>query len=195
MVTKPAEEEEEEEPEFNLFEKRYFVSVPRVDGASDGYILLSNNVDYLLSVLEQTKNAKASKLTETKDYKRVNELLDEMVEKKRVGVRQFGRTDKILETNYEMMRQGKMAQSQTVLARLLNEMFKEGDDDQQRDQKIDGKKMPENYAEQVAPYLGPSGWAMETLNDGWRISGLVLKKNGVSEVVQNPAEDEEKSRR
>ena len=187
------EEKEEEEPEFNLFEKRYFVAVPHNDGAPGGYILLSNNSDYLTKILDQTRNDSASKLTEAKDFKRVNKLLNGMVDQNRVGVRQFGRTDKILETNYEMMRQGKMAQSQTVLARLLNEMFKEGEDDL-RDQKIAGDKMPKNYAEQVAPYLGPSGWAMETFNDGWRISGVVLKKNGVSEVVQKN-QDTEKSRR
>ena len=187
------EEKEEEEPEFNLFEKRYFVAVPHNDGAPGGYILLSNNSDYLTKILDQTRNDSASKLTEAKDFKRVNKLLNGMVDQNRVGVRQFGRTDKILETNYEMMRQGKMAQSQTVLARLLNEMFKEGEDDL-RDQKIAGDKMPKNYEEQVAPYLGPSGWAMETFNDGWRISGVVLKKNGVSEVVQKN-QDTEKSRR
>ena len=187
------EEEEEEEPEFNLFAKRYFVAVPHKDGKPGGYILLCNNIDYLTKVLDQTKVAQESQLTKAEDYIRVNKFLDALVIKEKVGVRQFGRVDKILETNYEMLRQGKMAQSQTVLARLLNEMFKEGEGDEEREQKIDGKNMPENYADAIAPYLGPSGWATETYSDGWRISGVVLKKNGVSEVVQK--QDEEKARR
>lgn len=87
-----------------------------------------------------------------------------------------------------MLRQGKMAQSQTVLARLLNHMLREGEDDEEREQKIDGKNMPANYAKAVAPYLGPSGWATETYSDGWRISGVVLKKNRVGEVVRKQGE-------
>ena len=185
--------EGEEKPEFSLFAKLYFVAVPHPNGKPGGYILLCNNIDYLTKVLNQTKGAAESELTKSKDYIRVNKFLDTLVDKKKVAFRQFGRVDKILETNYEMLRQGKMAQSQTVLARLLNEMFKEGEGDEEREQKIDGKDMPANYAEAIAPYLGPSGWASETYSDGWRISGVVLKKNGVSEIVQK--QDEEKARR
>ena len=177
-----------EEPEFKLFAKRYFVAVPHSNGKPGGYILLCNNIDYLTKVLDQTKSAAESELTKSKDYIRVNKFLDALVDKKKVAFRQFGRVDKILETNYEMLRQGKMAQSQTVLARLLNRMLREGEDDKEREQKIDGKNMPANYAKVVAPYLGPSGWATETYSDGWRISGVVLKKNGGREVVRKKGE-------
>ena len=177
-----------EKPKFNLFAKRYFVAVPHPNGKPGGYILLCNNIDYLTKVLNQTKGAAESQLTKSKDYIRVNKFLDTLVDKKKVAFRQFGRVDKILETNYEMLRQGKMAQSQTVLARLLNHMLREGEDDEEREQKIDGKNMPANYAKAVAPYLGPSGWATETYSDGWRISGVVLKKNRVGEVVRKQGE-------
>ena len=187
------EQDQEDEPEFNLFAKRYFVAVPAPNGAPGGYILLCNNAEYLTEVLDDTAKLVESELNQAPDYKRVQKALSTMVDPQRIGVQQFGRIDKILQTNYEMLRQGKMAQSQTVLARVLNEMFKEGDDEV-REQKIDGNKMPQNYAKDVAPYLGPSGWAMESYTDGWRISGLILKKNGVSEVVQKQ-EDEKKARR
>lgn len=190
------DEEEEEVEQFNLFEKRYVACVPSGDGTDGGYLLICNNDEYLVKILDQASKAEpAALLATTDDYDYVNSVLDSMIDPTKVSVRQFGRTDKILEANYEMMRSGNMAQSQTVLARVLNEVFKDpaADPDSVREQQIDGSTLPPSYSESVAPFLGPSGYAMETLSDGWRITGVVLKKNGGNEVVRK--NDQEKSRR
>jgi hypothetical protein len=49
----------------------------------------------------------------------------------------------------------------------------------------------------MAPFLGPSGWVLETESDGWRLTGCILKKKQVSEVVQksDDAETPVKSQR
>ena len=41
---------------------------------------------------------------------------------------------------------------------------------------IDGSKLPADFQNVVAPYLGPSGWVLETEQGGWRITGCILKK-------------------
>ena len=188
-------DDEEEVEQFNLFEKRYVACVPHGKDGDGGYLLICNNEDYIISVIERAIEAEKSELVDADDFKYVNSVLDSLVDKDRISVRQFGRLDKIFEGNYEMMRKGNMAQSQTVLARVLNQIFKDpgADPDAVRQQQIDGSTLPKNYSEAVAPFLGPSGYAMETKDDGWRLTGVLLKKNGGNEVVRK--NDDEKSRR
>ncbi len=175
----PGQEEfVEEDREFELFEKRYFA-------VHDGYLLIANDKDYFKKVLLQKPKVH---LHETEDYIEVYESLAELTDSKNVSFRQFGRIDRALETNYEMLRQGNMGKSKTVLARVLNKIFEsESDqtvDKQDRVQKLDGSKLPESYADDIAPYLGPTGWVLETEKYGWRLTSCVLKKKQVSEVVQ-----------
>ena len=99
-----------------------------------------------------------------------------------------------------MVRRGEMASSQTVLARVVNQVFKkqaeekaaaegkELDDATVRKQKLDGSKLPENYEVSIAPYFGPMGWVMETHEDGWRITGCIIKKKPLTEVVQKTSD-------
>ena len=166
----------DDDTSFKLFEKR-FVLVER------GFLIIANDWDFIKELMDN----KLANLAEQDDFKLVNQMLEKLADPKRVSAREFGRIDRMVEANYEMMRQGKMASSQTSLARILNQMFKTKEEPSAvRQQKIDGTKLPENYAEEVAPYLGPSGWISESLEDGWLFSGCILKKKGPDELVKNP---------
>jgi hypothetical protein len=174
------EEEEEEEPAFQLFAKKYFV----IHG---GNLLIANDKGYLRKLLSQKK----SKLASAPDYIEVETAIDKLTDGSAVCWRQFGRMDLALEANYEMVRRGEMASSQTVLARVVNQVFKkqaeekaaaegkELDAEAVRKQKLDGTKLPENFEVSIAPYFGPMGWVMETHENGWRITGCIIKKKGV----------------
>ncbi len=161
-----------------LFEKRYFV-------VHKGFLLVANDKNYLKKLL--TANQKI-RLHETEDFLLIKEALGKLTDEKRVSFRQFSRIDRAIETNYEMLRRGEMVQSQTVLAKILNRIFEpekiEDAAQPARVQKLDGSKLPEDFAKSVAPYLGPSGWVLETEADGWKVTGCTIKKKGVSEVVQ-----------
>lgn len=183
------EEEEEEEPAFQLFAKKYFV----VHG---GNLLIANNKGYLRKLLSQKK----SKLASAPDYIEVKTAIDKLTDGSAVCWRQFGRMDLALEANYEMVRRGEMASSQTVLARVVNQVFKkqaeekaaaegkELDAEAVRKQKLDGTKLPENFEVSIAPYFGPMGWVMETHENGWRITGCIIKKKALTEVVQKTSD-------
>lgn len=170
------EEEEEEEREFTLFEERYIV-------VQKGYLLVANNKTYLKRILAQKK----SKLAQAADYVEIKAALEKLSDPKKVSWRQFGRTDKALEANYELLRRGEMGKSQTIVGKIINEIFKKQaaeeaakagkkDDEIVRQQKLDGSKLPTDFKKSIAPYFGPMGWVLETEVDGWRISGAVLKK-------------------
>ncbi len=188
-----ADDDEEEEDDFQLFEEK-FVAV------AQGHVLVANNKDFLKRILYQ----KTSGLDKTPDYIQVYDSLDRLTDAKKVRWRQMGRVDRSLEANYELLRRGDMGKSQTVLARVINEIFsketeeaagKEKDAEVVRKQKLDGTKLPANYRKSVAPYLGPMGWALEVEDDGWRITGCVLKKKGMTEVVRKLGDEKGSSQK
>lgn len=188
------EEEEADEPKFELFEKRYFV-VPE----GEGFLLIANDKNYLRKVLAQ----RDSKMAEAKDYLEVKEAIAELTEEDKICWRQFGRLDATLENNYEMLRRGEMASSQTVLARILNRVAakqaeeeaiaagREVDPNQVRKQELDGAKLPADYQTMIAPFLGPIGGVLEAEEDGWRITGCFLKKTPKEKVVRKVDEKDE----
>jgi hypothetical protein len=64
-----------------------------------------------------------------------------------------------------------------VLGKVLNRLFASDEDDESmivRHQQIDGTKMPE--FEKVREYLGPAGFYVQSEDDGWLVSGCLLKR-------------------
>ena len=178
------ESDEEVTEDFSLFEKRFIAPI-------DGYLLIANRREYLEKILDLKQS---TQLQDCSDYQEVAKALDKLTDKSRVSFRQFGRLDRAIKTNYEMLRQGKMGTSNTVLARVLNRMMTEADSDS-REQQIDGSELPADFDKHVAPYFGPMGWVMETVDDGWLVSGVVLKKNSLSLMVKKDEEKDDKTPR
>lgn len=187
------EEQEEEQPRFELLATKY-VALHR------SHLIVTNDKNYMKQLLAR----KESLLAKAKDYIEVKEAIAKLTDDSKVCWRHFGRLDKTLEANYEMLRRGEMGQSQTVLARIINQIFtaqaaeaatQEGrklDPQEVRKQKLDGQKLPANYAKSIGPFLGPMGWVMENEKDGWRITGCVLKKKAMTEVVQKVEDKEQR---
>ena len=89
-------------------------------------------------------------------------------------MRVFSRTDEEYRPTYELVRQNKMPESETMLARLLNVLFGEGKKGQVRAQRIDGSQLPEY--EVVRRYLGPAGLQATSEPGGWYLKGFTLSK-------------------
>ncbi len=167
------DEEDEPKPAKPLFEKRVFV-------VHNGYLLIGNNEEQIKSILKQMPDSPGDQLAKAADYTRVNEALASLAGDQPPSFRHFGRMDKTVRTNYEMMRTGKMAQSKTLLAQLLNRAYTtdETPEDFVREQEVDGTKMPEDFEGEVAQYFGPTGMVVHTTDQGWVITGVILKKDG-----------------
>lgn len=89
----------------------------------------------------------------------------------------FARNDEALRPTYELIRQGKMPESQTFFGRLLNRMLTSEEDrevDALRPQKVDGSRLPS--FELARRYFGPSARSVRSEDDGWLVSGVVLSK-------------------
>ena len=180
------ETEEEIKPAKPLFEKQVFV-------VAGGFLLIGNNVDQLESILVQiSEDDGESRLGEAADYLRVKKALEKLAGKTAPSLRQFGRMDKTLQTNYEMLRTNRMPQSKTLLGQMVNRAYTSEDtaEDFVRVQEVDGSKMPENYEEQVAKYFGPTGQVVHSLEDGWLITGIILKKAATYKEAESPVKEE-----
>jgi hypothetical protein len=86
----------------------------------------------------------------------------------------FSRTDEEYRPTYELIRQNKMPESESLFARLLNGMFGEKKKGVTRRQKIDGRELPDYKI--VRQYLGPAGLQVTSEPEGWFLKGFAMTK-------------------
>ena len=138
------------------------------------YLIIATHMELLESVL--TTHATADQLGSSLDYQLVQKDLEKLGANMD-SLRLFSRTAEEIRPNYELIRQGKMPESETLLGKFLNWIFSPENDNELREQTIDGSKMPDF---QIARrYLGPTGVYMQTKEDGWLIVGSLLPQNGL----------------
>jgi hypothetical protein len=159
-----AEEEEEEEDRGPLLSHAAFT-------VGFGQLLVASHIDYLEEILNRGAGQQA--LDNTKDFVMINHALTK-IGAGQDAVRYFSRMDKEFHTTYELIRQGKMPESETLLGDALNRLFGPEEKGVLREQQIRGDKMPDY--EKVRVYLGPSGLFVQSEDNGWFVGGCVLKK-------------------
>ncbi len=141
---------------------------------SGGHLFITSHAEFLKEVmtLEEPQDA----LSNAGDYREVNRALSQLMSGD-TAARCFIRTDEAYRPVYELLRQGKMPESETLLGRLLNRLLTPADDEDEgilREQKIDGRQLPE--FEMVRRYFSPAGTAVRSVKDGWLVVGATLSK-------------------
>lgn len=135
-----------------------------------GHLIVASHIDFIIRALDDQEKT----LDKGEDFTRVGGALDKLGGGNE-ALRHFVRTEKAYHATYELVRTGKMPQAETVLGKVLNRLAA-GDDEEEvvRKQQIDGTKMPEFDA--VKKYLGPAGFFVISEDDGWLVTGCLLKK-------------------
>ena len=118
------------------------------------------------------KNKTAS-LGQEPDYQRVRTALVAQGSKND-SIHYFSQTDESYRANYELLKQGKLPEAETMLARLLNAWLGSHEEGVIRNQEIDGSKLPD--FDLVKKYLGPGGLFAQSEEDGWWLVGCLLKR-------------------
>ncbi|MDA1054834.1 MAG: hypothetical protein O3C40_30785 [Planctomycetota bacterium] len=160
----PVEEEEKEKP---------FIPNSAVTVAN-GHLLIATHVDYIVDVLEPAPPA--DPLSAAADFQAVTDALVSLGSKED-SFRLFARTDEAYRATYELLRQGKMPESESMLGKVLNAIFtsEDAEEDELREQQLDGSKLPEFQV--VRRYLGPTGCFIRTVDEGWTVAGCLLTKD------------------
>jgi hypothetical protein len=138
---------------------------------ANGHLIVATHVDFIVEMLQRPLGTEL--LTDAADYQQV---IDELAKigANRSSFQFFARTDETYRPTYELIRQGKMPESKTVLGRVLNRLLGPDEKGILRKQEIDGSKMPDFDA--VRRYLGPSGMFVQSEEDGWFMAGCLLSK-------------------
>ncbi len=136
-----------------------------------GHLIVASHVDFIVDLLKRPLGSDL--LTEAADYQQVQDALSK-IGAGTDSLRFFTRTDEAYRPTYELIRQGKMPESKTVLGKLLNRVLGPDEKGILREQEIDGTKMPEYDA--VRRYLGPAGLYVRSEDDGWFVVGCLLSK-------------------
>ena len=137
-----------------------------------GHLLIASHMDFLEKIL--TLPAEANILARDKDYTVVANNIKELGLPDSCA-RFFSRTDEECRPTYELLRQGKMPEAETMLAKLLNAVLDEGEKGAVRKQWLDGKNLPDY--EKVRPYLGLGGGNVQSEPNGWFLKGFLLHKD------------------
>jgi hypothetical protein len=134
-----------------------------------GYVWFSSHREYLEELLAGTDQ---SALGTQDDYRSVATALEKLGAGQEC-LRVFSRSDETYRATYELMRQGRLADSQSLLIQWFNQLNSGAAG--QRQQAQDGSALPPY--DYVRRYLGPAGAYSSQHSNGWTITGCLLKSS------------------
>jgi hypothetical protein len=137
-----------------------------------GHLFIATHIDFLTKTLKPLD--KERRLATQPEFQKVWNVTFGDLGMKQQSSRSFAWTDRWVEPTYELIRQGKMPQSDSLLARTLNSMAAPKKGGKPRQQRIDGSKLPDFSV--VRKSLGPSTAAMSSEPNGWFIKGVLMTK-------------------
>jgi hypothetical protein len=138
----------------------------------EDHLVISTHVDYIQDLIKAVK-ADKPELSKFSDFTRVDKALVRLGQGND-SFRYFAKTEESYRATYEMMKQNKLPQAETMFARLLNSILDSNPDDGMRQNEIDGSKLPDY--EKIVKYLGPTGLFTQSEDEGWWIVGTLQKR-------------------
>jgi len=137
-----------------------------------GHLVVASRYEFLVKVLSEAK--KQETLGRCVDFQAVSAALKQLGAGGSCCVRAFSRTDEEYRPTYELIRKGKMPESETLFGRLLNAALGPNKKGVVRKQEIDGSELPDYQV--VRRSLGPAGIYVVSEPDGWFAVGFLLPK-------------------
>jgi hypothetical protein len=137
----------------------------------DGHLIIATHVEFIVEFIE--RQGKHAGLANIPEHKQVAAALTRLGSAND-SFRFFTRTEEAYRATFELVKQNKLPQSETVVARLLNGILGAKGEGADRQPAIDGSKLPQFEA--ISKYLGNGGFYMQTEQNGWLIVGCLLKK-------------------
>ena len=141
-----------------------------------GHLFIASHRDVLERVLATPGGVDA--LASADDYALAVREIDRLLPT-HTALKSFGREDDTILPAYELLRRGSMPKSQSVFGQLLNGLLGDGKPGSVREQRLDGSTLPE--FEVIRHYFGTAAVGMESVAEGWFVTGLSLPR-----VAQEP---------
>ncbi|MFM1995728.1 MAG: hypothetical protein RLZZ111_115 [Planctomycetota bacterium] len=135
-----------------------------------GHLFVASHRDILERVLA---TAGSEPLAGAADFTLVSTELDRLLPGK-AATRSFTREEDAVRPTYELLRQGSMPKSKSLTGQLLNGLLGDGKPGTVRTQRLDGSALPE--FDLIRKYFGVVGVGMQSVPDGWYISGVTVPR-------------------
>ena len=136
--------------------------------------MMASDIDYLREILEGF--GQRERLASSYDYQQVEEAMEQLAPGERSGW-SFGRTDEELRPTFELIRQGKMPEAETMLANCSTTCSPPRSSEKKAPSESSASmaaRLP-NF-EAVRRYLGPAGRVLRSEKDGWIFTDALLNK-------------------
>ena len=149
---------------------------------AQGHLFVASHRDILERVLATKGDVES--LGSATDYALVATELNRLLPGK-ASTRSFTREDEAIRPAFEMLRQGSMPKSKSLTGQLLNGILGDGKPGTVRTQRLDGSTLPD--FEMVRRYFGTVGVGMQSLPEGWYVTGVSLPRSQQEpEVARRP---------
>jgi len=135
-----------------------------------GFLLFSSHPELLIETAKRMMNTPATGLGQTDAIKAVAEKLI-VIDGDKFSMKRMVRTDLSLRVKYQLFRDGKLRDSDSLLSSLFRRIFDKKTDE--NDDPLAAKKLPP--METVEKYFRPAGTYVRTMPDGWQLDGFLQK--------------------
>lgn len=140
------------------------------------FLMFASHVEMIEEAIEQAETGDASPLVTEPDYRRVTAALATHFGDQDSSAWQVVRTSLAYRVQYELFREGKLLESQSMLASILDRLLQNQDEMRSKAQTLKGNKLPP--FEQVAKFLQPMGLVVRTTDGGWAFGAVMLSDQG-----------------
>ena len=161
--------EEDEVPP--LLDKWAIAVIPQGPGSTAPYLMFSSHPELLIATAKRIQTGAADGFASVPEVKKVVAALQELGAENPIFDRVV-RTKLSLRVKYELLRQNKLRESGSILAKLIQRMADEEADTGEPDP-LNAKTLPP--IAQIEKYLTDGGSYLEETEDGWETTGFLLK--------------------
>lgn len=149
------------------------------------YLMFASHVEVIQDAITQANSGDESPLVTEPDYQRITAAIAEHFGEEEGSAWKIVRNNLAYRVQYELFREGKLQQSQSMLASILDRLLQSDSEMRGKDQKVSGKNLPP-FA-QIAHFLQPSGMMVRTTDRGWQFGNLLLSSARPAPPKARPA--------
>lgn len=164
------DEEEQEEESPPLLDKWAIAVVPQGPGSKAPYLMFSSHPELLIATAKRVQQGAKNGFRDVAEVKNVVQALKDLGIEKPIFDRVV-RTKLSLRVKYELLRQGKLRDSDSVLAKLVQRISEE--EESGEPDPLNAHKLPP--IAQIEKYLTDGGSYLVETEDGWETTGFLLK--------------------
>ncbi|GAB5404142.1 MAG: hypothetical protein Aurels2KO_23730 [Aureliella sp.] len=140
----------------------------------DEFLMFASHVEMIEEAIALAKDAEVSPLVLEKDYGRATKAIAATFGEEAACAWNVVRTKQAYRVQYELFRDGKLNESQSMLASILDKLLANETEIRGKSQKVSGKSLPP--FEKIAPFLQPSALLVRSLDNGWEFGSVMLTR-------------------